>query len=208
MGPLAIVSESEATDKIELTYSRIKELLGVDSVPQPFLLYARVPAFLQDFFMNSKRFVFTDGKLTAKTKGLLALAVAATQRCEPWSDWLTGHCHRLGWSEQETVDALAVAGTCTMYNTFSNSAISPIEKYSTECLSGSESHTFAGTSLDEQTIELINVAISDLQSCHACVSGHVAKLESIGVSDESVLEAIQCAATMMSGIVFLNAAGH
>ena len=208
MGPLAIVSESEATDKIELTYGRIKELLGVESVPQPFLLYARVPAFLQDFFMNSKRFVFTDGKLSAKTKGLLAFVVAATQRCEPWSDWLTCHCHRLGWTEQETIDALAVAGTCTMYNTFFKFRDLAGRDIFQGMSVGLRAHTFNGTALDDQTVELINVAISDLQSCHACVSGHVGKLESLDVSDEAVLEAIQCAATMMAGITFLNAAGH
>lgn len=208
MMPLAVVAESEATEKIELTYGRIKELLAVESVPQPFLLYARVPAFLQDFFMNSKRFIFTDGKLSTKTKALIALAVAATQRCEPWAAWLTNHCHRLGWSEQETIDALAVAGTCTMYNTFFKFRDLAGRDIFQGMSVGLRAHTFGGTSLDDQTVELINVVISDIQSCHACVSGHVAKLDALGVADEATLEAIQCGATMMAGIVFLNAAGH
>ena len=70
MSPVAPLPEAEATDKTEQTYGRIKEMLGADVVPEPFLYYGRVPAFLQDFYMNSKKFIFTDGKLEAKKKAL------------------------------------------------------------------------------------------------------------------------------------------
>jgi alkyl hydroperoxide reductase subunit D len=200
--------ESEATEKTEQTYGRIKEMLGTDSVPPPFLLYGRVPAFLQDFFMNSKRFVFTDGKLSAKTKGLLALAVASKERCQPWADWLTTYCHRLGWSEAETTDVRAVAGACAMYNTFFKFRDLAGKDIFQGMPVGLRAHTFAGTSLDELTVELVNVVISDLNSCHACVSGHVSKGVDLGASEEGILEAIQCAATIVAGTTFHAAAGY
>ena len=200
--------ESEATDKTEQTYGRIKEMLGTDSVPEPFLLYARVPAFLQDFFMNAKRFVFADGKLSAKTKALIALAVASKERCSPWSDWLTSYCHQLGWSEAETTDVRAVGGACAMYNTFFKFRDLAGKDIFQGMPVGLRAHTFAGTSLDELTVELVNIAISDLNSCHACVSGHVAKAIDLGASEEAILEAIQCSATIFAGTTFHAAAGY
>jgi hypothetical protein len=45
--------ESDVTDeKTARTYERIKELLKADAVPEMFQIYGRVPAFLQDFYMN------------------------------------------------------------------------------------------------------------------------------------------------------------
>jgi lipoyl-dependent peroxiredoxin subunit D len=72
---------------------------------------------------------------------------------------------------------------------------------------GLRAHTFAGTSLDEKTVELINIAISDLAACRPCTSGHVTKARQLGLSDEAILEAIQCAATVLAGVQFLKAAG-
>jgi glutamate dehydrogenase len=71
---------------------------------------------------------------------------------------------------------------------------------------GLRAHTFGGTSLDEKTVELINVAISDLAACRPCTSGHVTKARQLGLSDEAILEAVQCTATMMAGVQFLKAA--
>lgn len=33
-------------------------MLEADTVPSPFLTYGRVEAFLQDFYMNFKKFVY------------------------------------------------------------------------------------------------------------------------------------------------------
>lgn len=50
--------ESEAQDKVAQTYGRIRELLGVESLPEMFLVYGRVEPFLRDFYMNFKKFVY------------------------------------------------------------------------------------------------------------------------------------------------------
>ena len=198
--------ESEATDKVLQTYGRIKEMLGVDQVPAPFLVYGRVPAFLQDFFMNAKKFLFGEGKLTPEQKSLIALCVAAKERSKPWSDFFADRCRRLGVTDQEMQDALAVAATCAMYNTFFKFRDLAGRDIFQGMSVGLRAHTFGATSLDEATVELINVAISDINSCHACVSGHVAKAVELGVSEEAVLEAVQVAATLLAGLQFLAAA--
>ena len=66
--------------------------------------------------------------------------------------------------------------------------------------------TFAGTSLEESLVELINIAISDLNACKPCTSGHVEKAAKLGLSKEQMLETIQCASTIYAGAQFLNAA--
>jgi alkyl hydroperoxide reductase subunit D len=203
-----ILPESEAVDKVQQTYERIKELLATDAVPEPFLLYGRVPAFLQDFFMNAKRYLFSDGKLPAKTKVLLALAVSASQGSRPWTTFLTAYAHRLGWSAGETTDALAIAATCSMYNAFFKFRDLADRDIFQGMAVGLRAHTFAGTSLDDATVELINVVVSDLNTCHACVSGHVTKAVDLGLSEEAVHEGIQAAATIVAGCVFHRSAGY
>ena len=198
--------ESEAQDKLERTYGRIKEMLGSDTVPEPFLTYGRVDAFLQDFYMNFKKFVYTDGALDAKTKAILGLAVSGHYGCPVWLDFFTDRLKSLGAEEGIVADVLAVASTNAMYNAF----------FKFRDLSGSEvfggmsvglrAHTFTNTSLDEKTVELINTASSNLNACKPCTSGHVTKSRDLGASDDQILEAIQCAATMAAGCSFLKAA--
>lgn len=80
--------ESETEGKFERTCGRIKEMLEADTVPKPFLAYGRVEAFLQDFYMNFKKFVYKDGALDAKTKAILGLAVSSHFDCTVWLDFL------------------------------------------------------------------------------------------------------------------------
>ncbi|MFM8219389.1 MAG: carboxymuconolactone decarboxylase family protein, partial [Planctomycetaceae bacterium] len=71
---------------------------------------------------------------------------------------------------------------------------------------GLRAHTFAGTSLDAKLVELINIAVSDLNGCKPCTAGHVDKARALGLSDDALLECVQCAATIAAGCHFLNAA--
>lgn len=52
MFPLAPLPESAATDKVAQTYERLHDMFGDLPIPEPVFLYGRVPAFLQDFYMN------------------------------------------------------------------------------------------------------------------------------------------------------------
>jgi alkyl hydroperoxide reductase subunit D len=199
--------ESEATDKTARTYERIREMLGTDAVPGPFLAYGRVPAFLQDFFMNFKKFVHGDGALDGKTRTVIALAVSAYAGSEAWADYFRDRAAADGLSDEQIAEVLAVASTNAMYNTFFKFR----DIAGTDIFEGLpvalRAHTFNGTSFDEKTVELINIAISDLNACKPCVSGHVAKARQLGLSAEAILEAVQCAAVMMAGIQYLKSAG-
>jgi alkyl hydroperoxide reductase subunit D len=208
MPRIAPVPESAATDKVEQTYGRLHELFeSTDPLPEPFLLYGRVPAFLQDFYMNFKKFCYAAGPLDQKTKALIGLAVAGNYACEPWQAYFANRAKSFGADDQSLADVAGVASACAMYNAF----------FKFRDLSGSElfsgmpvglrAHTFAGTSLDDKTVELLNIAISDLNGCKPCTEGHVAKARQLGLSDEQLLEAIQCASTIFAAVQFLKHAG-
>jgi alkyl hydroperoxide reductase subunit D len=207
MPRLSPVTEAEATDKVAQTYARIRELLEVPSVPEPFLAYGRVPAFLQDFYMNFKKFVWSDGALDVKSKATVALAVSAINHCDTWIDYYHQRCRNLGLSEQYVADTLAVVAACVQYNIFFKFRdLSGSDIFSGMSV-GLRAHTFANTSLDEKMVELLNVAISDINGCKPCTSGHVSRARELGVADEAILETVQCAATVASSCVYMNAAG-
>jgi len=201
------VSENAATDKVAQTYERLRDMFQGGTIPPPFLAFGNVPAFAQDFYMNFKKFVWTDGNIDVKTKGTIALAVSSALRSGPWIEYFSERLLSLGFDRQYLADTLAVVATCQMYNVFFKfrdiSGSSVFEGMSV----GLRAHTFTGTSLDQKMVELINIAISDLNGCKPCTSGHVEKSRQLGLSDDAILESVQCAATVSAGCVFLNATG-
>jgi len=206
MSRIPPISESDAVDKVAQTYERLREMLDGGAIPAPFLVYARVPAFLQDFYMNYKKFVYGDGHLPASTKSLVGVAVAATLKCGPWIDLLSARAAQQGLGQGQIQDTLAVAASCQMYNVFFKfRELSGSDLFSGMSV-GLRAHTFAGTSLDQSTVELINIAVSDLNGCKPCTAGHVDKARALGLSDDALLECVQCAATIAAGCHFLNAA--
>jgi alkyl hydroperoxide reductase subunit D len=205
---LPLAEADVADENTARTYERIKELLETDTVPDAFLIYGRVPAFLEDFFMNFKKFVHGPGKLDERTRIIIALAVSGLMGSELWTQFFLLRGKQFEISEDQAAEIFAVASTNSMYNNFFKfrgmSGSDAFDKLPV----GLRAHTFRGTSLDERTVELINIAISNLNACQPCVSGHVDKARKLGLSDEMILEAVQCTSVMMAGIQFLKAAGY
>ena len=206
MSRIAPLSESEASDKAAQTYARIKEVFEVDEIPEPFLLMGRVPAFLQDFYMNFKKFVMGEGKLNERERWVIAIAVAANAGSDSWIQFLRDKAGEMVTDEQ-FAEIASLVSTNSMYNTF----------FKFRDLSGSEifdgmsvglrAHVFSGTSFDEKMVELINTAISDINACKPCTAGHVKKARNLGISDERLLEAIQVAAVIQAGVKYTQIAG-
>jgi lipoyl-dependent peroxiredoxin subunit D len=204
---IAPLAESEAAGPTAQTFGRLHELFGEAKIPGPFLVYARVPAFLQDFYMNFKKFVYSDGKLDARMHAILGLAVSGNAGCERWTHWFRERLTGFGMTDEQLAEVVAVAATNSMYNTFFKFRdLSGSDIFSGMSV-GLRAHTFAGTSLGDKTVELINLVISDINACKPCTSGHVDKARQLGLSDDAILEAIQCSAVMQAGVQFLKAAG-
>jgi alkyl hydroperoxide reductase subunit D len=205
MAFLTPVEPASAPEPVAQTYGRIQEMFGGD-LPEMFLVYGNVESFLKDFYMNFKKFVYSSGALDEKTRAIIALVVACHSKCPAWVQFFQSRAVALGWSKAEVAEAMAVAATNYCYNTF----------FKFRDLSGSglfegmgvglRAHTFTSVSLDQKLVELINIAVSDINACKPCTSGHVDKSRSLGLSDEQILECIQCASTMYAGCQFLNAA--
>lgn len=206
MSRIIPLPESEAADKAAQTYERIRDLFDGKPVPDVFLPMGRVPAFLSDFYMNFKKFVMGTGALDQKTKALVALAVALKEGSRVWTTFYSEHAKSLGFTDEQIAEVAAIVATNATYNTFFKfRELSGSDIFSGMSV-GLRAHTFHGTSFDEKTVELLNIAISDLNSCKPCVSGHVKKVRDLGVSDEAILEAIQCTSVAISGVQFTKAA--
>lgn len=201
------VAEADTVDKAAQAYSRIKEILGVDEVPEIFRFMGNVPSFVHDFFMNFRKFVLTEGKLDEKSKLLIAVAVAGQAGSQAWMKYLAEFAEAKNVSQTEMTEALAVGATNSMYNVlFKFRDIAGVEVFEGMPV-GLRAHTFQGTSLSGDLVELINLALSDINACKPCTSAHVAKARDTGVSDEAIYEAIQCAATMIAGTQYLRSIG-
>lgn len=196
---------SAASEKTAQTYARLQELFGGE-LPDVVLCYGQVEPFLRDFALNFRKFVCTEGALDVRTKALIALAAACQFRCAAWRELLSARARTLGAAESQLHEVAALVATNAMYNAF----------FKFRDLSGSElfsgmpvglrAHTLAGTSLDETTAELISLVVSNLNGCRPCTSGHVEAARRLGLTDEQILEAVQCAATMAAACQFTSSA--
>ena len=201
------VSAEQATDKAAQAYERIREVLDVSDIPEIFQYMAAVPAFVHDFFMNFRKFVLSAGKLDEKRKLLIAFAVAGQAGSAKWLEYLQTFSAARNVTAGEVTEALAVGATNSMYNVlFKFRDISGTDVFNGMGV-GLRAHTFQGTSLDDTTVELINLSLSDINGCKPCTAAHVEKARQTGVSDEAIYEAIQCAATMIAGTQYLRSIG-
>ena len=201
------VAEADAVDKAVQAFTRIKDVLETEEVPEVFRYMANVPPFVHDFFMNFRKFVLSEGKLDEKSKLLIAIAVAGQAGSETWISFLQEFATKKDISQQEIVEALAVGATNSMYNVlFKFRDISGSEVFEGMPV-GLRAHTFQNTSLNDSVVELINLTLSDVNGCKPCTSAHVAKARQLDLPDEAIYEAVQCAATMISGTQFLRSIG-
>ncbi len=204
---LPTLTAESAPEESQKTFERINDMLGTDSVPDVFAQLGHVPAFLKDVYMNFKKFVHSEGKLDRPTRAAIALAVASYQRCRPWQDFLAAHAKEVGLSDEQIAEVVAVASINATYNAFFKfRSIAGSDVFEGMPV-GLRAHTFANVSLDDKTVELISIAISDVNACKPCVAGHVAKARKLEVPDEGILEAVQCASTILAAVQYAGAVG-
>jgi alkyl hydroperoxide reductase subunit D len=179
----------------------------VTEIPEVYQWLASVPSFLHDFFMNFRKFVLSEGKLDVKSKLLIAIAVSGQAGSGLWLAYLRTFAEKTGVSEEDIRETLAVGATNSMYNVlFKFRDISGSDVFNGMSV-GLRAHTFQSTSLGDKMIELINISLSDINGCKPCTAAHVEKARQLGISDEAIYEAIQCAATMIAGTQFLRSIG-
>lgn len=191
----------ETRRQVQETMGRIMEMCG--EVPAPFERCGIAPAFLQDLYINFKRYVWNDGYLNARDKAAIAYAVSFYRQSSPWSEFFADRMRKLGLSQGTVDDVRGIVSTCTAYNTFfsfTELAGIPFNGMSV----GLRGHSWKGTEICPALVELIAIAISTLNACRTCTVGHVNEARGRQVPCDAIMEAVQCAATVHAGCTFLS----
>jgi len=198
------IKPEDANDGVQKTYNRIKETFGEGEVPTGFQMMAQCEPLLADSYMNYRKFVVDgDGLLDDKQRKAIALATVSAMNCV--------HCVRSHskeavakgiMNEQEVQDVLGVTATCAMYNTYYKFKDMAGDDKFEAMTPGLRAHAFQRTTLDDATVELINIVVSNINGCLKCTSGHVAKSLQLGLTHEQIDSAMKISATMSAIATF------
>ena len=102
------IAPADAPEKVAQVYDRIRVVLQITEIPEVFQYLATVPAFLHDFFMNFRKFVLTEGKLSEKRKLLIAFAVAGQAGRARWMAYLQTFAAQKGITKEEKQEGRAI----------------------------------------------------------------------------------------------------
>ncbi len=193
------IAPEQAPPNIQSIYERIKETIGKGSVPPGYQMMGHVESFLQDSYMNYRKFIADGaGKLDPKQREAITLATSSAMNCVHCVRAHARSAKEAGFTDQQVAEILAVTATCAMYNVY----------YKFKDLSGDaafeaktaqlRAHTFQKTSLGDQLTELINIVVSNINGCPQCTSGHVQKALELGLTHDDIDEAVRISAVMAS----------
>jgi len=193
------IKPEEASDEVTKTYERIRETIGDGEVPVGFQQKAHVPSFLQDSYMNFRKFVAEgEGSLDPAQREAVALATSSAMNCASCTRAHAKACEAAGFTTTEVTEILAVTATCAMYNTYYKFRDLAGDEAFAAMKPGLRAHTFQKTSLDPTLVELVNIVVSNINNCPMCTSGHVKKALELGLTHQQIDEAIRVSATMAS----------
>lgn len=119
MATIALISEQEATGKVKEVYEQIQKAFGLPFVPNIFKAMAHNPDLLE---ANWRRLgtIMGRGRLDRKTKEMIAVAVSATNNCEYCINAHTAALKRMGTSDTELLELMAVVDLFNGFNRFAD----------------------------------------------------------------------------------------
>ncbi len=119
MATIALISEKEATGKVKEIYEEIQKAFGLPFVPNIFKAMGHNPDLLE---ANWRRLgmVMGRGRLDRKTKEMIAVAVSATNNCEYCVNAHTAALKRMGTSDDELLELMAVVDLFNGFNSFAD----------------------------------------------------------------------------------------
>lgn len=184
------------TEKGEKSLLQIIERFRVADVPAALRLFAGSESGISDLFANLSR-QLADGKLTEKTKLLVAVAVAAAVGGRDGAGFFADAALAAGRSKPEILDAIAAATTCSIYNGYYRFRHQvPAERKATfEAFRAPFSaNSLLKATLPQVEIEAICIAVSSANHCNACVESHISKGINHGLTNEQIDEIIKVGA--------------
>ena len=117
MATVRYVEESRASEEVKQIYEEIKETFGVPFVPNIFKAMANSPDYLKVTWDRFK-VIMGSGKLSPKTKQVIALAVSATNNCEYCVNAHTATLKQMGYGDEELTELMSVVDLYNGFNRF------------------------------------------------------------------------------------------
>jgi alkylhydroperoxidase family enzyme len=81
MASVKLISEEEATGKVNALYDEIKAVLGTDFVPNLYRAMASNPGYLEANWRKDQAVMSQSKRLDPLTKEIIAVAVSAVNGC-------------------------------------------------------------------------------------------------------------------------------
>lgn len=178
---------------------------------------------------NFSRKVFEAGALDAKTKQLIAVAVAHVTQCPYCIKAHTPQAMRKGASKEEIMEAIWVAAAGRASGAYTHASIAieamdgnaEVQLYPTvtpemarkkadlaptqvEAWRTFSNAVFKAGALDEKTKQLIALGVSHVTQCTNCIKGHTKTAKMKGASNEQMMEAIWVASEMRAGAAYAH----
>ena len=114
----SMISEDEATGKVEEIYQEIKESLGIDFVPNMYKTMARNPAYLEASCSKIRAVMREQGKLDDLTKDIIALTVSTMNGCSYCIEVYTSAVRKYGLDDDGLTEVAAVIDVFNGLNKF------------------------------------------------------------------------------------------
>lgn len=119
MATIVLIPEEKATGRVKEIYEEIKKAFSIPFVPNIFKAMAHDPNLLE---VNWRRVmeIMGRGRLDRKTKEMIAVAVSATNNCEYCINAHMAALKRMGVTDAEIVELMAVVDLFNGFNKFAD----------------------------------------------------------------------------------------
>ncbi len=127
MATVNLVEYEDASDEVRAIYDDILAHKGLDWVPNIWKAFGNHPALLAEIWSGLKA-TMAPGALDPLTKEMIAVAVSLTNGCDYCTHSHTAAARKLGMTEEQYGELLAVAGTFNRTNALANAYHVPVDE--------------------------------------------------------------------------------
>ena len=126
MTTVRMVEYEDATDEVRAVFDDVMESRGIDFVPNFWRTIAHHPPTLKSVWSHLKA-VMAPGTIDALTKEMIAIAVSATNGCEYCINSHIAGARKLGMSDAQFGELMAVVGMANETNRLANGYRVPVD---------------------------------------------------------------------------------
>ncbi|MBI4280060.1 MAG: carboxymuconolactone decarboxylase family protein [Armatimonadetes bacterium] len=119
MAHVSLIEEAEATGKVKEIYEDIKRFWGIPYVPNSLKAMGHNPEYLEANW-NRIKVVLRPQALDERTVELIGFVVATLNHCPYFVDTTATGLKRMGFSERDLLDIMAVVEMFDGLNRFTN----------------------------------------------------------------------------------------